>query len=111
MTTVVKDDFKGILAELRRKEGHDLVNEFERILRVRIPQDLNDLSAAASQNDMESLGKKAHFLSTTLITLKFTQGVELTDALEKSAKAGELQQSLLLTSELIQYLQRMIHTI
>lgn len=111
MTTVVKDDFKGTLAELRRKEGHDLVNEFERILRVRIPQDLNDLSAAASQNDMESLGKKAHFLSTTLITLKFTQGVELTDALEKSAKAGELQQSLLLTSELIQYLQRMIHTI
>ena len=111
MTTVVKDDFKGILAELRQKEGHDLVNEFERILRVRIPQDLNDLSAAASQNDMESLGKKAHFLSTTLITLKFTQGVELTDALEKSAKAGELQQSLLLTSELIQYLQRMIHTI
>ena len=107
----MKDDFKVILAELRHKEGHDLVNEFERILRARIPQDINDLSSAASQNDLESLGKKAHFLSTTLITLKLTQGVELTDSLEKSAKAGELQQSLLLTNELIQYLQRMINAI
>ncbi len=107
----MKDDFKVILTELRQKEGDDLVNEFERILRARIPQDLNDLSSAASQNDMESLGRKAHFLSTTLITLKFTQGIELTDALEKAAKAGELQPSLLLTNELIQYLQRMINAI
>lgn len=107
----MKDDFKVILTELRQKEGDDLVNEFERILRARIPQDLNDLSSAASQNDMESLGRKAHFLSTTLITLKFTQGVELTDALEKAAKAGKLQPSLLLTNELIQYLQRMINAI
>ncbi len=107
----MKDDFKAILMELRFKEGNELVDEFERILRKRIPHDIRDLSESISRKDIESIGKKAHFLTTTLVTLKFTQGVEICDALQKTVQKSALDESIELANRLIQYLHQMINEI
>ncbi len=107
----MNDNFKEILAELRTKEGDELVDEFERILRVRIPKDMEDLRIATQERNTDAIGKKAHFLSTTLITLKFPQGIHHSVNLEKASKSQGLEEVLPLTEEFIQYLDRMLNEI
>ena len=105
----VNDNFKEILAELRKKEGNALVDEFERILRVRIPKDVEDLRMAAHEKNVEAIQKKAHFLSTTLLTLQFQQGIHHSTNLENASKSGDLEEVLTLTNEFIEYLNRMLN--
>ena len=98
------DDFKFILNELRVKEGDELVNEFERIFKSRIPKDIDDLALAHKEQDFQKIKSKAHLLATTLLTLKFRHGYELTEELERAIDNDQNAQVLRLTGHLIEYL-------
>ena len=100
----IKDDFKTILDELRKKEGDELVNEFEKIFRNRIPNDIQDLIRARKNRNINDIRIKAHFLSTTLLTLKFNHGLALAEELEKAVDGNQEESALLFTDRLIDYL-------
>jgi PAS domain S-box-containing protein len=99
-----KDHFERILNDLSQREGEELVGEFKRIFAGRIPQDIKDLSEARNTRNFPALAKKAHFLSTTLLTLKFNHGLSLTNDLEKAVETGQEASALMLTDQLIDYL-------
>lgn len=100
----LRDDFTSILNELRLQEGEELVNEFESIFKNRIPKDIADLVNARNARDFTGIQRKAHFLSTTLITLKFTQGLDLATDIGKSIEANHENLTLKLTDQFIDYL-------
>ena len=101
---MIKDHFVSILNELRHHEGDELVNEFQRIFVERIPKDVKDLIDARKHRDFDSMKRKAHFLSTTLVTLKFHQGLIVSSELEKAIELDQKASALLLTDQLIEYL-------
>ncbi|MFK7786615.1 MAG: ATP-binding protein [Crocinitomicaceae bacterium] len=101
---VTKDHFEHILKDLGKQEGDELVREFKQIFSGRIPQDIKDLIDARKGRDFRALLKKAHFLSTTLLTLKFNQGLTISTELEKAIDAGQEASALMLTDQLIDYL-------
>lgn len=103
-SAVVKDDFKTILKGLREKEGDELVDEFERIFRNRIPQDINDLIRAREIRNFQEIQSKAHYLTTTLFTLKFSHGLALAEELEKAVANNQEASILILTNRFIDYL-------
>ena len=100
----IKDDFKTIMNELRKKEGDALVNEFEKIFRNRIPQDIDDLIRARENKNFDEIQNKAHYLLTTLLTLKFEQGFGLAGELEKAVDNNKNAYALMLTDRFIDYL-------
>ncbi len=103
-SAILKDNFKAILNELRKQEGDELVNEFERIFKNRIPQDIDDLIRARKSQDFEKIQIKAHYLSTTLLTLKFSHGLALSGELEKAVDYNQEASILMLTDRFIAYL-------
>jgi HPt (histidine-containing phosphotransfer) domain-containing protein len=103
------DHFRAIINDLRRLEGDELVNEFTRIFTTRIPNDIHDLIEAREKRDFTALKQKSHFLSTTLLTLKFNQGLALTNELQKQTALGEETLALDLSDQLINYLNRALN--
>jgi len=99
-----KDGFQQILNDLARNEGTELVEEFQRIFKTRIPNDINDLIDARKKRDFQALKTKAHFLSTTLLTLKFTHGLTIANELIKQVEEGQETSVLMLSDQLIDYL-------
>lgn len=103
-SAILKDNFKAILNELRKQEGDELVNEFEKIFKNRISQDIDDLIRARKSRDFEKIQIKAHYLSTTLLTLKFSHGLALSGELEKAVDNNQDASTLMLTDRFIDYL-------
>lgn len=98
------DDFRTILNDLRVKEGNELVNEFIKIFSSRIPSDISYLVEARNNENFVELKQKSHFLSTTLLTLKFNHGFTLSSGIEKAIDTDLGSSALVLTDELIEYL-------
>jgi CheY-like chemotaxis protein len=110
-SAMAKDDFKTILNVLREKEGDELVNEFERIFRSRIPQDINDLIRAREVQNFREIQRKAHYLTTTLLTLKFSHGLALAEELEEAVANNQEASILILTDRFIDYLNNALNWI
>lgn len=100
----LRDDFKSILIELRASVGDEIVNEFEKIFNNRIPKDIDDLVTARKERNFEKIKNKAHFLSTTMITLKFKRGLDLASELQLEIENNREEQILILTDRFIDYL-------
>lgn len=100
----VTDKFSEILNHLRQLEGDELVSEFIRIFKSRVPNDVNDLIRFKEKRDFDEIRRKAHFLSTTLLTLKFNQGFAISTELEEAAKIGQEASVMILTDRLVDYL-------
>ncbi|MDG1332477.1 MAG: ATP-binding protein [Crocinitomicaceae bacterium] len=100
----ITDDFKAILNKQRKNEGDALVDEFERIFKQRIPKDIQDLIIARKDRDFGVIKAKAHYLSTTLLTLKFEQGLSLSEKLDESALDQDETSTLMITDQFIDYL-------
>ena len=98
------DDFRQILKHLADKEGDELVDEFKRIFQSRIPNDIHDLITAKDNRDFPALRRKAHFLSTSLLTLRFDYGFAIASELQKQIDLGEESTILSLSDQLIDYL-------
>lgn len=103
-SNLMTDDFKTILNELRKQEGDALVDEFEKIFRNRIPRDIDDLIRARKNKNFDEIRSKAHYLLTTLLTLKFNQGFRLAGELEKAVDNNHDAYTLTLTDRFIDYL-------
>lgn len=111
MSDPIKDDFKIILNELRKNEGDELVNEFEKVFRNRVPDDIQELIRAREDKNIVEIRIKGHFLSTTFLTLKFSQGLALTVELEKAVDRNQEEYALLLADRLIDYLNKAVNEI
>lgn len=105
------DDFITILNDLRVKEGDALVQEFIKILKNRIPTDIEHLKHARRTENLQELKQKAHFLSTTLITLKFQQGLSLAKRIENAIDTNNQATALSLTDAFTDYLKRVLKEI
>lgn len=103
-SSVLKDDFKKILDDLRQEEGNELVDEFERIFKTRIPKDMDDLIRARKTRNFAEMKRKAHFLTTTLLTLKFSRGLALSEELREAIEDEQEASALMLADRLIDYL-------
>jgi HPt (histidine-containing phosphotransfer) domain-containing protein len=106
-----KDDFHAILDELREKEGDYLVDEFIKIFSNRIPTDITHLIESRKNSNFRELKQKAHFLSTTLVTLKFTHGRLLASEIENAVDSEDTTRALKLTDQFIEYLNKALNTI
>lgn len=106
-----KDDFRTILNDLRIKEGDDLVKEFITIFSTRIPNDIEEIKKARNAQDFEQIKQKTHFLSTSLLTLKFHFGFSLAEQIEKTIDEKNTTQTLKGTDEFIEYLNDALNAI
>jgi HPt (histidine-containing phosphotransfer) domain-containing protein len=100
----IPDDFQSILNDLKLKEGDELVQEFIRIFTSRTPTDIEHLIEFRKSENYVNLKQKVHFLSTTLVTLKFDYGLSLANKIEKAIDAKRNHEVLDLTDEFIEYL-------
>lgn len=103
-TDPAKDNFRQILDQLRITEGDALIDEFQRIFKKRIPQDILDLEKGRDEKNFRAIQEKAHYLSTTLLTLKFNQGLALSAELEMAVGKRDNTSALALTNQFIEYL-------
>jgi len=74
---IQKDNFLAHLKVVADKEGQELVNEFIKIFKSRIPEDISALNQFVEEKNTEGLKSKAHFLTSTMRSMNFKKGEDL----------------------------------
>ncbi len=102
------DNIKDILMQFEKEEGEEFVTLMLNIFKKRIPLDIMELEYALSNNHLETIKNKAHFISGSLASLRFDEGREISKKTEKAAANVEEENAKVCARDLINYLENVL---
>ena len=102
------DNIKDILHQFEQEEGEEFVALMLSIFKKRIPLDIMELENALSNNHLEAIKNKAHYISGSLASLRFDAGREISKKTEKAAANVEEENAKVCTRDLINYLENVL---
>lgn len=102
------DNIKDILHQFQQEEGEEFVALMLSIFKKRIPLDIMELENALSNNHLETIKNKAHFISGSLASLRFDAGREISKKTEKAAANVEEENTKVYARDLINYLENVL---
>ena len=102
------DNIKDILHQFEQEEGEEFVALMLSIFKKRIPLDIVELENALSNNHLEAIKNKAHYISGSLASLRFDAGREISKKTEHAAANVEEENAKVCTRDLINYLENIL---
>ena len=102
------DNIKDILHKFEQEEGEEFVSLMLSIFKKRIPLDIMELENALSNNHLETIKNKAHFITGSLASLRFDAGCLISRKTEKAAANIEEENAKVYTRDLIDYLENVL---
>ncbi len=106
LSDTVYDDFETLMNTLKAQQGLELADELKVHFLKRTPNDISEIEAAITNNDLDLLMKKSHLLTGTLGVFGFNKGRELSLSTEKYAKKGDDKKTKEFAQQLISYLNK-----
>lgn len=100
-----KAQIRGELDNLIHREGSAFVEELMGIYNERIPKDIDFIEKGCDSGDLELVKQKAHLVASSLTTLEFKRGYEISKQLEDAISRSDDESIEQYCKELTDYLK------